>query len=385
MAKIKLPKKPQISNIPYLSELFLAGNLSSLSTFRARARGNVGREARCQTTMSRNTIFFAFLIIIQNFSEKSYLLRLIISDEKINFSDSVVNLAKQTTMHKREEDVKEKVRSIYERAPDNLKRTLDLSSEKGSSVWLTVVPLHEFGFHLNKREFRDAIKLRYDWPIEDIPDRCVCGDIFSVDHSMVCKKGGFIIQRHNELRDLEADLLSMVCKDVEIEPQLQDVTGEQLSSGSNLAKEARLDIHARGFWEKHQSAFFDIRVCHPNAESYKQMEPKQIYRLHENEKKRSYSRRVLDIEHGSFTPLVFTSTGGMGPECLRFHSRLAELIADKKGEHYSRTISWIRARTSFALLRSALICLRGSRTIRRCKMDLTNADIDIQNSEAAIL
>ena len=212
-----------------------------------------------------------------------------------------------------------------------------------------------------------------------------CGDIFSVDHSMVCKKGGFIIQRHNELRDLEADLLSMVCKDVEIEPQLQDVTGEELSSGSNLAKEARLDIHARGFWEKHQSAFFDIRVCHSNAESYKQMEPKQIYRLHENEKKRSYSRRVLDIEHGSFTPLVFTSTGGMGPECLRFHSRLAELIADKNGEHYSRTISWIRARTSFALLRSALICLRESRTIKRRKMDLTNADIDIQNSEAAIL
>ena len=177
----------------------------------------------------------------------------------------------------------------------------------------------------------------------------------------------------------------MVCKDVEIEPQLQDVTGEQLSSGSNLAKEARLDIHARGFWEKRQSAFFDIRVCHPNVEAYKQMEPKQIYRLHENEKKRSYSRRVLDIEHGSFTPLVFTSTGGMGPDCLRFHSRPAELIADKKGEHYSRTISWIRARTSFALLRSALISLRGSRTIRRRKMDLTNADIDIQNSEAAIL
>ena len=115
------------------------------------------------------------------------------------------------------------------------------------------------------------------------------------------------------------------------------------------------------------------------------MEPKHIYRLQENKKKRSYSRRVLDIEHGSFTPLVFTSTGGMGPECLRFHSCLAELIADKKGEHYSRTISWIRARTSFALLRSALICLGGSRTIRRRKMDLTNADIDIQNSEAAIL
>ena len=186
---------------------------------------------------------------------------------------------------------------------------------------LTVVPLQEMGFNLNKREFRDAIKLRYDWPIEDIPTRCACGDIFSVDHTMVCiEKGGFIIRRHNELRDLEADLLSMACNDVEIQPQLQDVTGEQFkSSRSNLAMEARLDIHIRGFWEQHQSAFFDILVCHPNAESYKHLEPKQIYRLHENEKRRSYSRRVPDIELGSFTPLVFTSTGGMGPECLRFH------------------------------------------------------------------
>ena len=153
--------------------------------------------------------------------------------------DSAVKLAKQISRHKREEDVKEKVRSVYGRAPNNLTRALDLSSEKGSSVWLTVIPLQELGFNLNKREFCDAIKLRYDWPIEDIPTPCVCGDIFSVDHSMVCKKGGFIIQRHNELSDLKADLLSMVCNDVEIEPQLQDVTGEQLSSGSNLAKEAR--------------------------------------------------------------------------------------------------------------------------------------------------
>ena len=53
---------------------------------------------------------------------------------------------------------------------------------------------------------------------------------------------------------------------------------------------------------------------------------------------------VLDVEHGSFTPLVFTTTGGMGKECIRYHTRLAELIAAKKGEHYSQTISWIRGK-----------------------------------------
>ena len=57
--------------------------------------------------------------------------------------------------------------------------------------------------------------------------------------------------------------------------------------------------------------------------------PKQIYRMHENEKKGMYSKRVTEIEQGTFTPLIFTTTGGMGKECLIYHSRLAELIANK--------------------------------------------------------
>ena len=46
--------------------------------------------------------------------------------------------------------------------------------------------------------------------------------------------------------------------------------------------------------------------------------------------------------------------GGMGIECLRYHSQLAELIAIKKGEKYAKTMSWITSRISFAPLRSAL-------------------------------
>ena len=49
---------------------------------------------------------------------------------------------------------------------------------------------------------------------------------------MICKRGGFIIQRYNELRDLEAELLKMVCYDVEVEPGLQPVTGEELNRGA---------------------------------------------------------------------------------------------------------------------------------------------------------
>ena len=144
-----------------------------------------------------------------------------------------------------------------------------------------------------------------------------------------------------------------------------------------------IDIHARGFWERHRSAFFDVRVCHPNAVSYRDLEPQEIYRIHESEKKSLYSERVLGIEHGTFTPLVFTTTGGMGKECLKYHNRIAQLTAIKKGEQYAKTISWIRTRTSFALLRTALVCNRGSRA-RSVPCDIKNVDIDVEVVEGAI-
>ena len=96
-----------------------------------------------------------------------------------------------------------------------------------------MLPLQDLGFNLNKREFRDSVKLRYYWPVEDIPSICACGETFTIDQSMICKLGGFITQRHNELRDLEAEFLSMVCSDVEIEPVLQDISGDQLNRGSH--------------------------------------------------------------------------------------------------------------------------------------------------------
>ena len=118
---------------------------------------------------------------------------------------------------------------IKEMAPRKTQRALDLATEKWSSAWLTVLPLQDLGFNLKKREFRDAVTLRYDWPVEDIPTTCACGEAFTVDHSMICKLGGFITQRHNELRDLEAELLSMVCSDIEIEQVLKDISGEHLN------------------------------------------------------------------------------------------------------------------------------------------------------------
>ena len=74
---------------------------------------------------------------------------------------------------------------------------------------------------------------------------------------MNCKRGGFIIMRHNNLSDFEINLLSSVCKDVESEPPLLPLEGENLPKSTIKGDEARrLDIRARGFWRPAQNNFF---------------------------------------------------------------------------------------------------------------------------------
>ena len=129
--------------------------------------------------------------------------------------DLYVKSAQIAVRKERVKECEDRMERIRESAPPKIQRIIDVASEKESSVWLTALPLKELGFNLNKKEFRDAIKFHYDWPIDDIPSICVCGDAFPVDrHAMISKLGGFVIMRHNELRDLEVELLNIVCSDV---------------------------------------------------------------------------------------------------------------------------------------------------------------------------
>ena len=111
---------------------------------------------------------------------------------------------------------------------------------------------------------------------------CACGVQFSVDHAMACERVGFIIQRHNVLRDLEAEMLRMVCSDVEVEPVLQEVTGETI----NMALTKPLMpvwIFMLEVFGRDRDLPSSTSGCHPNADSYRDLTPKQIYKKHEKE------------------------------------------------------------------------------------------------------
>ena len=212
---------------------------------------------------------------------------------------------------------------------------------------------------VNKQEFHDAVALRYGWAIQDMPRNCGCGKANSIDHVLTCKTGGYVNMRHNALRNTEASLMREVCKDVSIEPGLIPTVAERVVA---IAEDgARLDVAARGVWSMYEKAFFDVVVAHPNADSHLGKSLSALYNEKEKLKKRKYNDRVINVEKATFTPLVFTTTGGMGQECQRLNKRLAEMIALKRGENYSHVMQHVRCRLRFALLKATLVAVRGVR------------------------
>ena len=65
-----------------------------------------------------------------------------------------------------------------------------------------------YGFSLHKSAFRDTLCLRYGWRPSHLPSHCVCRKQFSVEHAMNCHRGGLPSIRHNEIRNITADLFS---------------------------------------------------------------------------------------------------------------------------------------------------------------------------------
>ena len=273
--------------------------------------------------------------------------------------------------------------SILNRVEDPIQnRALLLAAEKGASNWLTVLPIQDQGFSLPKTAFRDAVALRYNWQLLNCPLHCACGEKFSIQHALSCPTGGYPSIRHNEIRDLTAGFLTEVCNSVSIEPHLQRVTDEVFRNRTAIrGDEARLDVAANGVWGgRFERAFFDIRVFNPSARS-NSGPINQMYRKHEMEKKRVYEQRVAEVEHSSFTPLVFSTTGGMGKLSSCLYKRIASMMVEKNDNlTYSKTLWWMRCKLNFSLLRASLMCIRGARSSYQ-RPFVANIDLDLANSK----
>ena len=77
-----------------------------------------------------------------------------------------------------------------------------------------------------------------------------------------------------------------------------------------------------------RQAFFDVKIVSPMARSYAQKSA-SLYNMAEKAKIREYRQRILEVEHGDFNPLVFTTAGGMAPQS-RLSSALRRKLRTKK-------------------------------------------------------
>ena len=268
---------------------------------------------------------------------------------------------------------------LQEQLPAPLQRSMELSHAGERCIYVANSITHRQPA-LHKAAFRDALSLRYGWAIKNSPSHCSCSHAFNIAHALLCPTGGYPSIRHNEVRDITASLLMEVCHSVSIEPHLQPITGESMSHRTaNTDDQSRLDIAASGFWGgRFKRAFFDVRVFNPSAQSNQQTSLTSTYRCHELEKKRQYEQRVREVEHSTFTPLVLSSTGGMG-KVTTFYKRLSSMLSEKRD---STMIGWVRCRLSFALLRASNMSIRGARLSRhRPAEEVLLEPVEVQAAE----
>ena len=111
--------------------------------------------------------------------------------------------------------------------------------------------------------------------------------------------------------------------------------------------DARSDIKANGLWEsRFNKTYLDVKIFIPLAKSCPESSS-EAYKYHESIKKNKYEQRLTEVEKGTFCPL----------------KQLASKLSARK--RTATLISYLRTKISFALLRSSILCFRGSSTLRR--------------------
>ena len=95
----------------------------------------------------------------------------------------------------------------------------------------------------------------------------------------------------------------------------------------------------------------------------------EAYKYHESIMKNKYEQRITEVEKATFCPLVFACTGGAGPSGSKALKKLASKLSVRKGDSFADIISYLRTKISFALLQNSILCICGSRTLRRRKIE----------------
>ena len=205
-----------------------------------------------------------------------------------------------------------------------------------------------------KTQFRVGIALRYTWEARNTPVTCPYGKEFGLTHALHCTNGGYTHLRHNEIRDVFANLIDDVCHNVQIEPKHQSLDGENFSSNSTTTDDdPRLDIKTNGLWgSRFNSTFFDVKVSTLMRKTV--LEPQNMHTnitraSSEISTKREFTKPNTAASTHWFLLArvaldVYETTRNnseLATARWAFMKQLAAKISEKRGEPYTDTISYI--------------------------------------------
>ena len=145
---------------------------------------------------------------------------------------------------------------------------------------------------------------------------------------------------------------------------------------------ARLGVAASSLgWVRFDRTFFNVRVFNPHAPSNQSSQIAASYRRHE--KRNKYEQHIRETEHATFAPFVLSSSGGMGP-CAMTVKETRSLLAEKHNVSYSSMMGLLCCRLNFALLRSSIMCICGSRSSRHRPRHIDLDAIDLAITEGGV-
>ena len=200
-----------------------------------------------------------------------------------------------------------------------------------------------------------------------------CGDPFSVSHAMDCKKGGLVVNRHDDVCDEWAGLCGKAINPSSIRdvPLIANSLGDgrrrqpnqnNPSPTTNRQSDSVLrgDIGVYNFWRSGTETIFDVRITDLDNATNRGRDPAKTLARHKSEKKRKYSQACAD-HRKHFTPLCFSTDGLPGNESKAAIKRLSSLLAAKWRKPYGNICAYVRSRIAIPLVRASSRCLRAER------------------------
>ena len=313
----------------------------------------------------------------------SHLVQAIQLDSEVEFSSvdhiATRNVVLNALADEKAEQMKTALESVLSTLDPDTARTIRRGKLCGQ--WLSVMPSTVNGTELSAQEFRDNLQLRYARSPGDLPERCDgCNAPFTVQHSLDCKCGGLIIQRHDEIAGevMEWASKALTPSAVRVEPLIhldsKPAPKDQAKNPTNADPKQytdhtandgkRGDILIRGLYQRSQDAIIDVRVTDLDCKSQRNTDPVSVLQKHERQKKSKYLQSCLK-QRRSFVPFVVSTDGMLSYEANNLIKQLAKKLAEKWSLHYSQICGLIRARVSIAIARATHLCLRGSRNSAR--------------------